>query len=94
MKFIQHRLYGQPKHPPLAYSKMAIGADRRGLIPVGAWNATFLNWDKANAAECVLGSDHLIGGGLIEIACGGGYITWGCSSSPIRVISPAIVYLS
>jgi hypothetical protein len=60
----------------------AIGADRRGMIPVGAWNATFINRDKGSAAEYGLGRDHLISAGMIEMDGCGGYITWGPSCAP------------
>jgi hypothetical protein len=55
----------------------AIGADRRGIIPVGAWSATFFNQDKATASEYALGRDHLIEAGSIEMEGSGGYILWG-----------------
>ena len=60
----------------------AIGADKRGLIPVGAWNATFLCRDKANVSEYALGRDHLIASGLIEMHGSGGYIMWGPNCAP------------
>ena len=78
-KFVETRPYAKPEAAAARLLEIAkaIGADRRGMIPVGAWNATFLVRDKANAAEYARGRDHLIAAGLIEMDGSGGYILWG-----------------
>jgi hypothetical protein len=84
-KFAKDRPYAKPEGAAARLFEIAkaIGADRRGLIPIGAWNATFLNRDKASVAEYTLGRDHLIASGLIEMDGSGGYIMWGpnCDSA-------------
>lgn len=84
MKYVEPRLYAKPEAAAARLFEIAkaIGADQRGMIPIGAWNATFLNRDKANASEYALGRDHLIASGLIEMDGSGGFITWGpnCAS--------------
>lgn len=52
------------------------------MIPIGAWNATFINRDKGSAAEYGTGWDHLISTGLIAMDGSGGYITWGSNCAP------------
>jgi hypothetical protein len=54
-----------------------IGADRRGMIPVGAWNATFINTYRGSSTKYGLGRDHLISVGMIAMDDSGGYITCG-----------------
>jgi hypothetical protein len=83
-QFVKDRPYARPEAAAARLWEIAkaIGADRRGMIPVGAWNATFLNRDKANAAEYALGRDHLIAAGLIEMHGSGGYILWGPNCDP------------
>lgn len=54
-----------------------IGADRRGMIPVGARNATLINTYKGSSAKYGLGRDHLILVGIIAMDGSGDYITWG-----------------
>ncbi|WP_457492162.1 hypothetical protein [Tardiphaga sp. P5_C7] len=78
-KFVQARPYAKPEAAAARLLEIAkaIGADRRGIIPIGAWNATFLNRDKANVDEYTLGRDHLIAGGFIAMDGSGGYIKWG-----------------
>ncbi len=84
MKFVETRSYAKPEAAAARLFEIAkaIGADRRGMIPVGALNATFLNRDKASASEYSLGRDHLIAAGLIEMHGCGGYITWGPNCAP------------
>lgn len=84
MKYVEPRPYAKPEAAAarLLDIAKAIGADRRGMIPVGAWNATFINRDKGSAAEYGLGRDHLIAAGLIEMDGSGGYITWGPNCDP------------
>ena len=79
MKFVEARPYAKPEVAAARLLEIAkaIGADRRGMIPVGAWNATFLNRDKASAAEYGAGRDLLIATGMIEMDGCGGFITWG-----------------
>jgi hypothetical protein len=69
MKYVEPCPYTKPEAAAARLFEIAkaIGADRRGLVSIGAWNATFLNRDKANAAEYALGRDHLIASGLIEM---------------------------
>lgn len=83
-KYVQARPYAKPEAAAARLLEIAkaIGADRRGMIPIGAWNATFLNRDKANVAEYTLGRDHLIAGGFIEMDGSGGYIVWGPNCAP------------
>ncbi len=78
-KFVELRPYATAEAAATRLLEIAkaIGADRRGMIPVGAWNATFLNRDKGSAAEYGLGRDHLIASGMIEMGGCGGFITWG-----------------
>ncbi len=74
MKYVEPRPSAKPEAAAARLLEIAkaIGDDARGLIPIGAWNATFLNRDKASAAEYSLGRDHLIAAGLIEMhGCGG-----------------------
>jgi hypothetical protein len=84
MKYVEPRPYTKPEAAAARLFEIAkaIGADRRGLVSIGAWNATFLNRDKANAAEYALGRDHLIASGLIEMDSSGGYITGGPNCAP------------
>ncbi len=84
MKYVEIRPYAKPDAAAARLFEIAktIGADRCGMIPVGALNATFLNRDKANASEYSLGRDHLIAAGLIEMHGCGGYITWGPNCAP------------
>lgn len=84
MKYVEPRPYAKPEAAAarLLDIAKAIGADRRGTIPVGAWNATFINRDKGSAAEYGLGRDHLIAAGIIEMDGSGGYITWGPNCDP------------
>lgn len=84
MKYVEPRPYAKPEAAAARLMEIAkaIGADRRGLIPIGAWNATFLNRDKATVAEYTLGRDHLVASGLIALDGCGGYITWGPNSDP------------
>ena len=81
MKYAERRPYAKPEAAAARLMEIAkgIGADRRGLIPIGAWNATFLNRDRATVAEYTLGRDHLIASGLIQMDGCGGYLTWGPS---------------
>ncbi|WP_441242512.1 hypothetical protein [Tardiphaga sp. 768_D3_N2_1] len=83
-KFVKNRPYAKPEAAAARLLEIAkaIGADRRGMIPIGAWNATFLCRDKANASEYALGRDHLISSGLIEMHGSGGYIMWGPKCAP------------
>ena len=83
-KFAKDRPYAKPEAAAARLFEIAkaIGADRRGMIPIGVWNATFLNRDKANVAEYTLGRDHLIAGGFIEMDGSGGYIVWGPNCAP------------
>lgn len=84
MKYVEPRPYAQPEAAAARLLEIAkaIGADTRGMIPIGAWNATFLNRDKATAAEYKLGRDQLVAGGLIELGACGRYITWGPNCAP------------
>lgn len=84
MKYVEPRPYAKPEAAAARLLEIAkaIGADRRGMIPIGAWNATFLNRDKASAAEYSHGRDHLIATGLIEMHGSGGYILWGPNCDP------------
>ncbi|SFL93758.1 hypothetical protein SAMN03159423_4521 [Bradyrhizobium sp. NFR13] len=83
-KFAKDRPYAKPDAAAARLLEIAkaIGADRRGMIPIGAWNATFLNRDKASAAEYALGRNQLIASGLIEMHASGGYIIWGPNCDP------------
>ncbi|SFL50786.1 hypothetical protein SAMN03159423_2112 [Bradyrhizobium sp. NFR13] len=83
-KFVKDRPYAKPEAAATRLLEIAkaIGADRRGMIPVGAWNTTFLNRDKATATEYALGRDHLIAAGLIVMHGSGGYIMWGPNCDP------------
>ncbi len=84
MKLTADRPYSKPEAAAARLFEIAkaIGADKRGMIPVGAWNATFLNMDKASVAEYTLGRDHLIAARLIEMEGSGGYILWGPNCAP------------
>lgn len=79
MKFVEPRPYSVPAKAAsrLLEIAKAIGADRHGRIPLGVWNATFINREKATPAEYAAGRDHLIAAGLIEMHGSGGYILWG-----------------
>ncbi|UFS77240.1 hypothetical protein LPB73_07640 [Tardiphaga sp. 37S4] len=83
-KHVKDRPYAKPEAAAARLLEIAktIGSDRRGMIPIGAWNATFLDRDKANVAEYTLGRDHLIASGLIEMDGSGGYIMWGPNCAP------------
>lgn len=63
LKFVQPRPYATAEAARLFEIAKAIGADLRGMIPIGAWNTTFLNRDKASVAEYAVGRDHLFAGG-------------------------------
>jgi hypothetical protein len=84
MKYVETRPYAKPEAAADRLLQIAknIGADRRGMIPVGAWNATFINTYKGSAAEYGLGRDHLISTGMIAMDGSGGYITWGPNCAP------------
>lgn len=81
MKYVESRPYATAEAAAARLLEIAktIGADRRGMIPVGVWNATFLNRDKASAAEYGVGRDHLIAAGLIKMHDSGTCILWGPS---------------
>lgn len=74
-KYVEPRPYAKAEAAAARLFEIAkqIGASREGLIPIGAWNATFLNRDKASAAEYSAGRDKLIDDGLIILhGCGVG----------------------
>jgi hypothetical protein len=84
VKYVDLRPYAKPEAAAARLLEIAkaIGADRRGMIPVGAWNATFINTHKGSAVEYGMGRDHLIATGMIAMDGSGGYILWGPNCVP------------
>lgn len=78
MNYVEPRPYAKPEAAAVLLLEIAktIGADRRGMIPVGAWNATFINTYKGSSAKHGLGRDHLISVGIIAMDGSAGFITW------------------